>query len=80
MVNVLNNYKIIVNGDNMDKKTPRFNEGDEIEVIINKRLIDKESKFIMNGYNPSVVYDENLDEPEIELDNNQKIDDIEIEN
>ena len=80
MVNVLKNYKIMVNGDNMDKKTPRFNEGDEIEVIINKRLIDKESKFIMNGYNPSVVYDENLDEPEIELDNNQKIDDIEIEN
>ena len=34
----------------------------------------------MNGYNPSIVYDENLDEPEIELDNNQKIDDIEIEN
>ena len=79
--NILNNYKILNNGDEIDKTLPlKFNEGDEIEVIINKRLIDKESKFIMNGYNPSVVYDENLDEPEIELDNNQKIDDIEIEN
>ena len=81
MNNVKNNYKILNNGDEIDKTLPfKFNEGDEIEVIINKRLIDKESKFIMNGYNPSVVYDENLDEPEIELDNNQKIDDIEIEN
>ena len=81
MNNVKNNYKILNNGDEIDKTLPfKFNEGDEIEVIINKRLIDKESKFIMNGYNPSIVYDENLDEPEIEMDNKQKIDDIEIEN
>lgn len=81
MNNVKNNYKILNNGDEIDKTLPfKFNEGDEIEVIINKRLIDKESRFIMNGYNPSVVYDEKLDEPEIELDNNQKIDGIEIEN
>ena len=81
MNNIKNNYKILNNGDEIDKTLPfNFNEGDEIEIIINKYLIDKESKFIMNGYNPSVVYDENLDEPEIELDNNQKIDDIEIEN
>ena len=79
MNNVKNNYKILNNGDEIDKTLPfKFNEGDEIEVIINKRLIDKESKFIMNGYNPSIVYDENLDEPEIEMDNKQKIDDIEI--
>ena len=79
--NILNNYKILVNGDIIEKNIPfRFNEGDEIEVIVNKKLVDKDAKFIMNGYNPSVVYDESLNEPEIELDNNQKIDDIEIEN
>lgn len=78
--NILNNFKIIVNNEEIDKKPPfRFNSNDEIEIIIKKKILDKESLFILNGYNPSIVYDENLNEPEIEKDNTQQIDNFEIE-
>ena len=74
MNNVKNNYKILNNGDKIDKTLPfKFNEGDEIEVIINKRLIDKESRFIMNGYNPSVVYDEYVKKEENIVFNNKDL-------
>ena len=77
--NIKNNYKIIVNGDEIDKAIPfKFKEGDEIEVIVNKYLVDKEARFIMNGYNPSVVYNINLDNPEVEMDNKQQKENIEI--
>ena len=68
------NFKILINGEEIENITPfKFKENDEIEVIVNKIKIDDISTMILNGYNPSVVYDENLNFPEIEKDNIQNI-------
>jgi hypothetical protein len=78
--NVNNNFKILVNSEEIEKNTPfTFKENDEITVIIKKKLLDKNSTLIFKGYNPNEVYDSNLDEPEVEIDNHQKTDEYDIE-
>lgn len=78
--NLTNTFKILVNGEEMDKTLPfSFKENDEISVIIKKRLLDKNSVLILKGYDPNEIYDEKLDNPEIEKDNTQKADEYIIE-
>ena len=78
--NVMNNYRILVNDNEIEKTPPiYFKENDEISVIIKKKLIDKPSILILKGYNPNEIYDEKLDNPEVEIDNMQKTDVYDIE-
>lgn len=75
--NVLENYRVFVNGDEIDTKNEfSFKNGDEIRVDIKKRHIDRESIFIMNGYTPNEVYDSRKDN-DYEID--QSTTNIEIE-
>lgn len=71
--NVNNNFKVLVNGEEINKVTPfSFKENDEISVIIKKKILDKNSILIFKGYDPNEVYDKCLDNPEVEIDNTQK--------
>lgn len=78
-VNLLNKYRIFVN----DEEIPYENgftvkNGDLIKIIVKKKLIDKAATLILNGHS-DIVYDENLDNPDIEENNKQYTDIYEIE-
>lgn len=59
-INILDNFRIFVNGDEINTM-PEFSfvNGDEIRIDIKKRYVDKESVMVLNGYNPNIVFDEN---------------------
>ena len=77
--NVLNNYRIFVNGEEVyEKESLSVKNGDDIKITIKKRFVDKESTIVLNGYNPNVVYDERKDVLENENDITQHIDNKEI--
>lgn len=77
--NIQNNYVITINGDKIDNILPfKFNTNDEITISIKKKLLDKEAIMVLKGYDDNIIYDENLDNPEIEKDNTQKVSSYDI--
>lgn len=81
LTNILNNFKIFINGDEISEKDKQFQmkDGDEIKILIKKRILDEEASMVMNGFDKTTIYDENLDNPEFEEDNKQITDFYDIE-
>lgn len=76
LVNILNNYKLFVNGDKIDLREHfESKNGDKVRIVINKRQLTN-STMIIKGYNPNVVYDKEMDDPESVLDTTQFEDEI----
>ena len=63
-----NVIKLLINDEEFFGENIKFKKGDEIKVKIKRYYIEKESKIILNGYDPNVIYDINKDIPEIEKD------------
>ena len=77
LTNILNNYRIFINGNEAQKEGEiEFNENDEIKIMIKKRYLDKSGVLVMNGFDRDVVYNENKDFPESDLDTEQTVDNI----
>lgn len=71
-MNILNNYRIFINDNEVDKEGEIvFKENDSIKIIAKRRYIDKEGFLIINGYDPNTVYDELRDNKEFP-DNSQE--------
>ncbi len=71
-MNILNNYRIFINDNEVDKEGEIvFKENDSIKIIAKRRYIDKEGFLIINGYDPNTVYDEIIDNKEFP-DNSQE--------
>lgn len=80
--NILPDYKVYVNDELIDNKFGLSTKsGDEIKVIVRKRSYSdktKVTKITFIGYNPSVIYNEELDYPESDLDITQTADEIDV--
>lgn len=72
-MNILKNYRIFINDNEVDKEGEIvFKENDSIKIIAKRRYIDKEGFLIINGYDPNTVYDEIRDNKEFP-DNSQEV-------
>ena len=67
--NVLNNYKVYVNGELRpvkDKLFKRVENGDEIKIVVGRRHYDEDAIIKFIGHNPDVIFDENKDNPQFQ--------------
>lgn len=78
-INAYKNIKVLINDEEYTGENFNFKKGDEIKIKIKRYYIEKESKLILNGYDPDIVYDINNDLPEIEKDFNQYEDKYEVD-
>lgn len=77
-INIYKNIKILINDEEYAGDKLKLKKGDEVKIKIKRYYIEKESKLILNGYDPDVVYSNDNDLPEIEKDFNQYEDNYEI--
>lgn len=79
-VNILN-HKVLLNGkfiNEFDFGKASLADGDKISLKIKRDTLGNESRIIIKGYNPKVIFDERLDYTEFTTDNEQNSLEIEV--
>lgn len=67
--NILNNYKVFINGEEQEKDAPLvLKYGDVVRIMIKRRNINRDAMISFIGYDPTTVYNEEKDNMESELD------------
>lgn len=81
MENVLT-HKVLINNEfysGFDFTLKEFKEGDEIKIKVKREKLGIPSKIILSGYNPKVIFNENLDDGEFLQENTQKSIELNVE-